>query len=304
MIPKDRNRVAEDVLGVATKSHSPSDRQMQLAVVALLVFASGCAALVFQVGWMRELRLIFGATTAAVAAVLAIFMAGLGIGSAVLGRRADRAANPLQMYGLLEVAIALSVAATPPLISLIGSIYTSLDGQEALGVTRATLLRLTLAVTIMAIPTFLMGGTLPAAVRAVTSSSDVHRRALGILYGSNTLGAVAGAAAATFFALEYLGTRWTLWTGCAIGLTAGAIAIGYSRTFLLNGALRDEAVDAESSTTELDTTLGETRDTDVVTYPWLIYLAAAVLGFTFLRSSSCGTECWRRSWAVRHLRLG
>ena len=55
----------------------------------MLVFASGCAALVFQVAWMRELRLVFGATTAAVAAVLAIFMAGLGVGSVVLGKRAD-----------------------------------------------------------------------------------------------------------------------------------------------------------------------------------------------------------------------
>jgi hypothetical protein len=37
-----------------------------------------------QVAWMRELRLVFGATTASVAAVLAIFMAGLGLGSAIL----------------------------------------------------------------------------------------------------------------------------------------------------------------------------------------------------------------------------
>ena len=66
---------------------------------ALLVFASGCSALVFQVAWMRELRLVFGATTAAVAAVLAIFMAGLGVGSAVLGKRADRVRDPLRYYG-------------------------------------------------------------------------------------------------------------------------------------------------------------------------------------------------------------
>ena len=55
------------------------------ALVAPMLFVSGGSALVFQVAWMRELRLVFGATTAAVAAVLAIFMAGLGLGSAVLG---------------------------------------------------------------------------------------------------------------------------------------------------------------------------------------------------------------------------
>ena len=87
--------------------------QPRVALVSLLVLASGCAALVFQIAWMRELRLVFGATTASTAAVLAIFMAGLGIGSAVLGKVADRVASPLQMYGLLEVAIALSTAVTP-----------------------------------------------------------------------------------------------------------------------------------------------------------------------------------------------
>ena len=69
-----------------------------------MVIASGSAALVFQIAWMRELRLVFGATTASTAAVLAIFMAGLGVGSALLGKVADRVANPLRMYGLWEPA--------------------------------------------------------------------------------------------------------------------------------------------------------------------------------------------------------
>ena len=203
----------------------------RVALVALLVLASGCAALVFQIAWMRELRLVFGATTASTAAVLAIFMAGLGIGSAVLGKLADRVANPLRMYGLLEVAIALSTAVTPWLIGLATSIYLNLGGQESLGVAGATAIRLLLAAAIMAVPTVLMGGTLPAAVRSVTRTTDVHRRALGVLYGSNTLGAVLGSTIATFFALEQLGTRATLMAGCALGFLVGVMAIALSRAF-------------------------------------------------------------------------
>lgn len=44
-------------------------------VVAGLLFASGLCALIYQTVWMRELRLVFGASTAASAAVLAILMA-------------------------------------------------------------------------------------------------------------------------------------------------------------------------------------------------------------------------------------
>ena len=239
--------------------------------VAVLAFMSGCAALVFQVAWMRELRLVFGATTASVAAVLAIFMAGIGIGSAVLGKRADRAANPLRMYGALEIAIALCVAISPWLIDLARNFYFSLGGQESLGLSMATVVRLALAAAVMAVPTFLMGGTLPAAVRSVTLPTDEHRRALGILYGSNTLGAVFGAAVTTFFTLEALGTRATLWGGCALGLCAGSLAI-----------VRAKQHDPRQNSTAKVATDPTSDDAGELGFrAYLIYLAAAILGFTF-----------------------
>ena len=57
---------------------------------------------------------------------------------------------------------------------------------------------------------------------------DDRRRAFGLLYGANTLGAVTGCVASTFFLLERLGTRSTLWSACAlnavVALSAAAIA--------------------------------------------------------------------------------
>ena len=54
--------------------------------VAPLLFFSGLCALVYQVAWLRELRRVFGASTPASAAVLAVFMGGLGFGSPILGQ--------------------------------------------------------------------------------------------------------------------------------------------------------------------------------------------------------------------------
>ena len=87
--------------------------------VSLLLFGSGLTALVYQIAWMRELRLVFGFSTAASAAVVAIFMGGLSIGSWVLGRRADSAERPLAFYGKLELAVAGSAAVTPALLWLV-----------------------------------------------------------------------------------------------------------------------------------------------------------------------------------------
>lgn len=215
---------------------------------------------------MRELRLVFGATTAAVAAVLAIFMAGLGLGSAVLGPRADRSANPLRLYGMLEIIVALVVAVSPFMVALVARLYFGLGGQLALGVAMATLVRLAFATVVLGIPTFLMGGTLPAAVKSVTAVGDVRRRALAILYGVNTLGAVCGAFVATFFALEVLGTRATLWMGCAANFIIGLIAIKLSQNAPTNSVEKEVAA---------ETAAAPDRGASFV------YLTAAVLGFTF-----------------------
>src|SRR5207302_1738141 len=83
--------------------------------------------------WLREFRLIFGASTAASAAVLAIFIGGLGTGGIILGRRADRHPRPIAMYATLELGIALSAAASPLLLTAVRAAYVALGGTHHLG---------------------------------------------------------------------------------------------------------------------------------------------------------------------------
>src|SRR5262249_51481462 len=161
-----------------------------------LLFGSGLCALIYQTTWLREFRLIFGATTPASAAVLAIFMGGLGLGSAWLGQRSERTERPLRFYGLLEFWIALSAAVTPALVWLVREVYVGLGGTQTMGLVFGTIVRLALSGLVLGAPTFLMGGTLPAAARAVEAADDASRRRLAWLYGLNTLGAVTGAALA------------------------------------------------------------------------------------------------------------
>ena len=206
--------------------------------VALLLFGSGFCALVYQVAWLRMLRLIFGASTASSAAVLAIFMAGLGLGGLLLGRKVDAKRSPLGFYGRLEIGISLSAAATPFLVHLVQQAYVAMGGTSSLGLTGGTLVRLLLSVVVLGIPTFLMGGTLPAVARAVGRARDQGRRSVALLYGANTLGAVTGALVTTFASLELLGIRKSIWAACALNLGIALVAIAMAR------ARNDEAEDA------------------------------------------------------------
>ncbi len=188
----------------------------RLVPAAGLVFRSGLCALLYQTTWLREFRLVFGSTTAASAAVLGIFMAGLGAGSALLGRRAECQARPLAFYAKLEFFIAASAALTPALIWIIRAIYVALGGTLAMGDFGGTIVRLLLATVVLGTPTFLMGGTLPAMARFGVAEEDEGRIGLALLYGMNTLGAVAGAAFGSFYLFERFGNHLTLWLACTL----------------------------------------------------------------------------------------
>src|SRR2546427_103806 len=81
--------------------------------IAALLLGSGLCALVYQTTWLRELRLIFGASTPASAAVLAIFMGGLGLGGLLLGRRAQRRRSVGVLYASTPLG-AFAGASLPP----------------------------------------------------------------------------------------------------------------------------------------------------------------------------------------------
>ena len=234
---------------------------------ALLLFFSGACALVYQTVWMRDFRLIFGASTLATGAVLAIFMLGLGAGSAILGKRADAHPRPLAFYGQLEMLIALSAALTPLLLMLVRWAYIAAGGSATLGSVMATIVRLVLSALVLLIPTTLMGGTLPAASRAIETNDDSGRRRLALLYGVNTLGAVAGALISTFVMLERFGNRMTLLIAAFVN-----IAIGFAATRWGAG------VAAAPSTAPVEAKkAGETPAPRL-----LVLISAGVVGFAFL----------------------
>src|SRR3954447_23884696 len=108
-------------------------------------------ALVYEIAWLRELRLVYGASTAANGAVLAVFIGGLGAGGAWLGKRADRTAEPLRVYARLEAMVALAAALTPVLSWIARKAYIAIGGSQAVGSVGALALRLVLTVVVLGV---------------------------------------------------------------------------------------------------------------------------------------------------------
>jgi spermidine synthase len=205
----------------ATSSGSSSSRLSRphaetapLGLLLALCFFSGASGLVYEVTWTRLAVLWFGATAPALAMVLACFMGGLGLGAALGGRWADRRPRPLAAYGRVELGIAgwalLLVIAQR--IVPIGSLWWP------------PWLRAVVAMAAILPPTALMGATLPLLVRAAGSA-----RSVGPVYGTNTAGAVVGALAAAFVAIERLGLSGAQAAALAGNALVGLVALALAR---------------------------------------------------------------------------
>src|SRR5215212_4826284 len=92
--------------------HSTYSRKTILLTGVCFVL-SGATGLIYEVLWARMLGLVFGATTLAISTVLAAFMGGLAIGSALAGKLAQRIRKPLSTYGLMEIGIAVYALLVP-----------------------------------------------------------------------------------------------------------------------------------------------------------------------------------------------
>jgi spermidine synthase len=265
------------------KKAPPISTTALLRRASLLLFGSGFCALVYQTVWLRELRLVFGASTAASAAVVGIFMAGLGVGGLVLGRRADRTGNPIDLYSKLELGISVAAGVSPLLLWALRQAYVAVGGTGVLGLGAGTGVRLLLSAVILGAPTFLMGGTLPAMVRAVEGRADVSRRHTGLLYAVNTLGAVAGVLLTTFVALELTGLRRTLWMAALLNLLVAILARSLARAWQERGEAVAEPVPETAEAEAAVEAAADAASGDGGERPsWFILPAAGLVGFAFL----------------------
>jgi spermidine synthase len=204
------------------------------ARLVLACFAlSGFAALLYQTAWTHEFAFVFGTSELAVATVLAAYMGGLSLGSAVAGRLAPRIRRPVLAYGLLELGVALAALGVPRAVAASTALTVALFGgaPEPPAAAGALLpaFQLLLAFAILLVPTALMGATLPLLARHAVRGEEELGPRIAVLYAANTAGAVLGTLAAAFALLPALGLRGAVQVGVAANALVFALAAAIAR---------------------------------------------------------------------------
>lgn len=198
-------------------------------LVLLLFFFSGATALVYEVIWSKYLGLLFGSTIQAQTVVLAVFMGGLAAGNRLFSGYADRAARPLALYGGMEMAIGTYALAFRLLDRIADGAFVTLGSRLLEHVGGLLVLKAALSIALLAVPTVLMGGTLPVLAAWLQRRTGDAARFSARLYATNSLGAVLGAAIAGFCLVPALGLWSTLAGAAVVNFAIGFVALSAAR---------------------------------------------------------------------------
>ena len=185
---------------------TPRAKREGARAVYVAIGVSGACALAAEVIWTRLLSLTFGASVYTFSMILAVFLTGLGLGSAAAACLARIINSPRRALAwcqaLLTVAIAWAAAVIflalpnwPINPSLAPSAWFALQ----LDLARGALAMLPAAI--------LWGASFPFALAAIATPGEDTSRLVGRVYAANTVGSIIGATVCSLLLIPLLGTR-------------------------------------------------------------------------------------------------
>jgi spermidine synthase len=211
----------------ATAAPAAADRGLsRRAAIGVLAFGvSGFTALGYEVLWTRALEQFVHNSTYAYTAMLAMFLLGIGGGSAATAAWADRVRRPAVLFAAIQMAIGISVVGAllvyMHLLDWIPAVASALGGVASWS--RALVLIFGVAGVILLGTTLLFGASFPFVARVAVDSVDAVGRRVALAYTVNTAGAILGALAVGFLLLPALGMRGAFLALVGLNLTAGVL---------------------------------------------------------------------------------
>jgi spermidine synthase len=206
----------------SVRPHSNDDRRLALSAYA----AAGAIALGYEVVWSQVAIQFMSTRVFAFSVMLATYLIGIALGSALYARLAVRVRDPWTAFGALVgfaglSAFALAAVAGPGLMSLQSDaeeFVRGSGGAESL----AMITRFAVAAGgLVLLPTLFLGAAFPAAVR-IAVDHDRPGGDSGALIAWNTAGGVVGSLATGFVLVPAFGLVHTL---AILAMAAAAIGI-------------------------------------------------------------------------------
>ena len=206
----------------AAVSSAPAPGTLSIQITIAL---SGLTALGAEVIWTRLLSLMLGGTVYTFSIILAVFLLGLGLGSAYGSALGRRARSPRIALGYAQFLITLGVAWAAFMIAK-SLPYWPISGglaKNAWVLFQVDMIRCLWAILP---PAFVWGASFPLALSAAASRGQDPGRLVGRIYASNTIGSIIGSIGFSLFLIPLFGTQNSNRMLILLAAASGLIALG------------------------------------------------------------------------------
>ncbi|NOR44483.1 MAG: hypothetical protein GQ534_02770, partial [Candidatus Delongbacteria bacterium] len=178
-------------------------------LLTLVVFFTSVSFLVYEVTWHRLLGLYLGTTVHASTIVVSAFMAGLGLGSLYLGKRADKTKDPIRFLVYLLAAIGIINLIVYLLLQFIPEIYKYNAVNGILGENIEIFVYI-YALSVVFASAFFIGGIMPIVSKIYLLLGNNISNSIGNTFAADTFGSAFGGLLAGFILLRYPGMKGTV----------------------------------------------------------------------------------------------
>jgi spermidine synthase len=192
--------------------------------VYVTIAVSGATALAAQVVWTRTLSLLFGGTVYTFSLILAVFLAGLGIGSSLGSALARNGTRPRLALAWCQMALAGALAWAAYMLH-VSMPYWPINPSMASSPWINFNLDLVRTAWVVLPGAILWGASFPLALASVATGRQDPARLVGGVYAANTLGAIVGSLGASLLLVIWLGTQHTQQLLIVLSVMAGLLAV-------------------------------------------------------------------------------
>jgi predicted membrane-bound spermidine synthase len=191
-------------------------RNPLITLLVAVFFLSGLSSLIYQVAWQRLLTVYYGVGAVSITLIVSVYMFGLGVGSLLGGRLAERSQDPYVLYAVVEVVLGISGLLSFPVILALGRL--TVDSPPAVS--------FVFLFAFLAVPTILMGISLPLLTTIFMGITTDFMYCVSRLYFVNTLGAAVGAILTSYVLVSWLGLNGSIFLAATLDFVlAGAILL-------------------------------------------------------------------------------
>jgi spermidine synthase len=205
----------------------PAAELAQYRLLLIVAALTGMSSFMYEIGWIRMLALVLGSSTHAFELMLSAFILGIAFGGLWIRRRIDSATDSIRLLGAVQIAMGICALATLPVYAasfgFMQSVVATLSATER-GYAAFNLISHAICLAVMFPAAFCAGMTLPLATVSLLRKG-AGERAVGQVYGANTLGAIAGVLFAVHVGLPLLGLKGLIVAGAAIDLALGVLIL-------------------------------------------------------------------------------